>query len=293
MPEFILAPGEEIMPQETINGYKMHYEVHGEGQPLVMIHGGLGGGEGSAAMVEHFAASLSDRFQMIFYDRRAAGRSETPRDGYSMANQVQDLRALLQRLGVDRAHVLGSSGGGPIAMGMALDHPEMVETLLLINTMSYAGQPERAARQKELDALVANEAAHGREGSVERALEFRNPGIRENEPARFQRLREINLEKFPGMAASIQAYLDIGDSIETRLSTLKMPTLIVHGDADTRIPVECARRLQEQISGSELHIIPGAVHGLTSNEAPKVQELMLDFFGRVKPARQPSVSGSS
>ena len=281
------------MPQETINGYKMHYEVHGQGQPLVMIHGGLGGGEGSAAMVENFAASFSDRFEMIFYDRRAAGSSETPQDGYSMANQVQDLRALLQNLGVGRAHVLGSSGGGPIALGMALDHPEMVETLLLINTMSYASQPERAARQTELNNLRSNEATHGREGAVERALESRNPGIEKIEPGRFQRLREINLEKFPGMVASIQAYLDIGDSIETRLSSLKMPTLIVHGDADTTIPVECAHRLHELISGSELHIIPGAVHGLTSNEAPKLQELMSDFFERVKAASQPAVSGNS
>ena len=101
------------MPQETINGYKMHYEVHGQGEALVMIHGGLGGGEGSAAMVDNFAASFSDRFQIIFYDRRAAGRSETPADGYSMGNQVEDLRALLRSLGVSRAHVLGSSGGGP------------------------------------------------------------------------------------------------------------------------------------------------------------------------------------
>lgn len=276
------------MPQETINGYKMHYEVHGqgEGQPLVMIHGGLGGGDGSAAMVDNFAAILSDRFQMIFYDRRAAGRSETPEGGYAIPNQVQDLRALLRKLGVSRAHILGSSGGGPIALGMALDHPEMVETLLLINTMSYSSQPERAARQMELDNLRSNEAAHGREGSVERALEFRNPGLRESDPRRFQRLKETNLEKFPGMVASIQAYLDIGDSIETRLSDLKMPTLIVHGDADERIPVECAHRLHENISGSELHIIPGAVHGLTSNEAPKLQELMFDFFGRVHAGRQ-------
>ena len=278
------------MPQETINGYKMHYEVHGQGQPLVMIHGGLGGGEGSAAMVENFAANFSDRFQLIFYDRRAAGRSETPQDGYSMANQVQDLRELLEKLGVNRAHILGSSGGGPIALGMALDHPEMVETLLLINTMSYASQPERAARQQELDNLRSNETAYGRDGSVERGLEFRNPGMRENDPGRFQRLRETNLEKFPGMVASIQAYLDIGDSIETRLSSLKMPTLIVHGDADERIPVECAHRLHEKITGSELRIIPGAVHGLTSNEAPKLQELMLDFFGRVKAVGQPSAS---
>ena len=175
---------------------------------------------------------------------------------------------------------------------MALDHPEIVETLLLINTMSYASQPERAARQTELDNLLSNEAAYGREGSVERALEFRNPGLRDNDPGRFRRLRETNLEKFPGMVASIRAYLDIGDSIETRLSTLKMPTLIVHGDADETIPVECAHRLHEKVSGSELHIIPGAVHGLTSNEAPKLQELMSDFIGRVKPARQPSASST-
>ena len=280
------------MPQETINGYNMHYEVHGDGPPLVMIHGGLGGGEGSAAMVENFAASFSDRFQMIFYDRRAAGRSETPQDGYSMANQVQDLRALLQRLGVDQAHVLGSSGGGPIALGMALDHPEMVDTLLLVNTMTYASQPERAARQQEMDDLLANEAAHGRQASVERGLEFRNPGIRDNEPERFQRLKAVNMEKFPGMIGSMWAYLDIGDSIETRLSSLKMPTLIVHGDADERIPVDCSRSLHEKISGSELHIIPGAVHGLTSNEAPKLQELMLDFFGRVMAARQTPASST-
>ncbi len=281
------------MPQETINGYKMHYEVHGQGDVLVMIHGGLGGGEGSAAMVDNFAASYSDRFQIIFYDRRAAGRSETPADGYSMGNQVEDLRALLQRLGVSRAHVLGSSGGGPIALGMALDHPDMVDTLLLINTMSYASQPERDARQKELDNLRSNEAAHGKEGSVERALEFRNPGMRENDPNRFQRLRDTNLEKFSGMKASIQAYLDIGESIENRLATIKMPTLIVHGDADDRIPVDCARTLHEKISGSKLHIIPGAVHGLTSNEAPKLQELMSDSLGRVKASGQPSASSTT
>jgi len=280
------------MPQEIINGYNMYYEVHGQGQPLVMIHGGLGGGEGSATMIENFASSMPG-FQTIFYDRRAAGFSETPQEGYSMANQVQDLRALLQWLGVGQAHVLGSSGGGPIALDAALDHPEIVDTLLLINTMSYASHQEREARQKEMDELISNEATYGREGSVERGLEFRNPGIRGDDPGRFQRLKEVNLEKFPGMIESMKAYLDIGDSIESRLSSLKMPTMIVHGDSDTRIPVECGHRLHEGIPGSELHVIPGAVHGLTSNEAPRLRELMLDFFQRTKTARQPSASRTS
>ena len=266
------------MPEETINGYRMYYEVHGEGQPIVMIHGGLGGGEGCASLSECHAEALSGDYQLILYDRRAAGRSETPESGYSIANQTQDLRSLLRRLNVERAHVLGSSGGGPIALTLALNYPQMVDTLHLINTMSYASGPERAARQKELDSLVYNESAYGREGSVERGIEARNPGIRADDPERFQRLKAINLEKFPGMLASIQAYLDIAGTIEGRLSSLDIPTLIVHGDADTTIPVSCAHTLYEMISDAQLEIIPGAVHGLMSNEPDRIRTLIVDFI---------------
>lgn len=272
------------MPEALINGYRMHYEVYGEGQPLVMVHGGLGGGEGCALMVQHHAAILARRFRVIFYDRRAAGASETPADGYSMQNYAEDLRCLLERLRVPRAHVLGSSAGGPIAMRFALDRPEMVETLLLVNTMSYAR--ERAVRQRELDQLRATEAAQGRETAVEKALEARWPTLRQAQPEQFQKLLALNLTQFEGIAKTLQSYLDIGNSIQARLSELAMPTWIVHGDADTRIPVICAHQLHQGIPGSELHIIPGAEHGLLTNEADRVRDLMLQFLARAPlPAR--------
>ena len=273
------------MPEENINGYRMYYEIHGQGQPIVMIHGGLGGGEGCASMSECHAAALASKYKLILYDRRAAGRSETPEGGYSMANQVQDLRSLLDHLGVERAHVLGSSGGGPIALTLALDFPQMVDTLLLINTMSYAAAAERAARQREMEAFVSNEARYGLEGSVERGIEARMPGVRENEPERFQRLKTINMEKFPGMLASFRAYLDIGDTIEARLSSLDVPTLIVHGDADTTISVSCSHTLHEKISGSQIEIIPGAVHGVMTNEADQVRDMIVNFIEKAPVAR--------
>ena len=273
------------MPEETINGYRMYYEIHGQGQPIVMIHGGLGGGEGCASMSECHATALAGKYKLILYDRRAAGRSETPEGGYSMANQVQDLRSLLDHLGVERAHVLGSSGGGPIALTLALDFPQMVDTLLLINTMSYAAAAERAARQREMEAFVSNEARYGLEGSVERGIEARMPGVRENEPERFQRLKTINMEKFPGMLASFRAYLDIGDTIEARLSSLGVPTLIVHGDADTTISVSCSHTLHEKISGSQIEIIPGAVHGVMTNEADQVRDMIVNFIEKAPVAR--------
>jgi pimeloyl-ACP methyl ester carboxylesterase len=269
------------MPEEIVNGYLMHYEVHGDGQPLVMIHGGLGGGEGSLAMVDHQAENFSGDYRFIAYDRRAAGKSETPADGYDLPNQVQDLRALLERLDVSHAHVLGSSAGGPIAMRFALDYPEMVDSLLLINTMSYASHDERRARQNELDNLLANEAALGRTGAVEKALEARQPALRHDDPAQFSKLSQINLDRFDGIIMSIKAYLDIGDSIESRLAEIAMPTMIVHGDADTTIPVGCGIHLHELIPHSEFHIFPGALHGLMSNEPRRMGNMITEFLEEI------------
>ncbi|MFQ6028822.1 MAG: alpha/beta fold hydrolase [Dehalococcoidia bacterium] len=266
------------MPEVMINGYRMHYEVYGRGKPLVMIHGGLGGGEGCAQMVQHHAKTLSGRFQLVFYDRRAAGLSETPADGYSIGNYARDLHSLLSHLEIGQAHILGSSAGGPIALQFALDHPEMTKTLLLVNTMTYCQESERAVRQRELDQLQGSELVHGREMAVEKALESRWPGLRQSQPERFQSLLQVNIGQFDGLAKTIQSYLDIRDSLEDRLGELKMPTLVLHGDADSRIPVACGRQLHAGITGSQLHILPGAEHGLLTNEAKRSRNLIVHFL---------------
>lgn len=271
------------MPNELINGYKMHYEDQGQGPALVMIHGGLGGGEGAAAMVEHHASILARRFRVIFYDRRGAGQSSTPTEGYSLENYSQDLYCLLQYLDVSQAHILGSSAGGPIAMQFALDHPDMLETLLLINTMSYAQQSERAVRQRELDRLQAKVSSLGTRAAAAEALEERWPELHQTEPAKFQKLLDLNQERVEAIAQTIQSYLDIGTSLESRLGELTMPTLILHGDADSRIPLACGQQLQNSIGRAELYIIPGAEHGLLSNEPRMVRNLIFGFLERVAP----------
>ena len=276
------------MPDALINGYMMYYETHGQGQPLVMIHGGLGGGEGCAGFVEHHAAALSPDFHLVVYDRRAAGRSGNPEDGYSIENVANDLHALLAHLDVSHAHILGSSAGGPIALRFALEHPEMTDTLLLVNTMSYVQESERAVRQRELDQMRADDAAKGREASIAGALEARWPGLRESEPERFNRLYRLNLERYDGIAQTMQGYLDIKDSLESRLAELAMPTLVTHGDEDSRIPVECGRQLHRAIAGSELFIVPGAEHGLMGNEPALMRKVILEFL-----ARRASPAGSA
>ena len=266
------------MPEAFINGFRMHYETHGSGQPLVMIHGGLGGGEGCAQMMEHHAELLSGQFQVISYDRRAAGRSETPADGYSIPNYTEDLRSLLAHLGVTRAHILGSSAGGPIALKFALDHSDMTLSLLLINTMTYVQESERGVRQCELDEIKQVLADKGKEAAVEAGLNTRWPGMKESQPEHFARLKAINLEQFDGIVNTIQSYLDIRDSLESRLQEITMPSMIVHGDADSRIDIACGLQLHQGIAGSEFHVIPGAEHGLLTNEARRTRRLIEEFL---------------
>ena len=271
------------MPDEVINGYQMHYETYGQGPALVMIHGGLGGGEGSAAMVEHHASILARHFRVIFYDRRGAGKSESPEEGYSLEGYTEDLHSLLLQLNVAQAHILGSSAGGPIAMQFALEHPGMTETLILINTMSYCQEGERAVRQQELEQILVAQASSGDTAAISNALEDRWPGLSRREPARFQALLESSPEQVDAIAKTLQSYLDIGDSLESRLAELTMPALIVHGDADSRIPLHLGRQLQNSITSSELYIIPGAEHGLLSNEPRAVRNLILQFLERFAP----------
>lgn len=264
-----------------INGYRMHYEMIGdEGSPaLALIHGGLGGGDGSKDTINRQAAALSVAFRCVFYDRRACGQSDAPESGYDMLNCARDLKGLLDHLGVARAHILGSSAGGPIAMQFALDYPEMTDSLILVNTMSYSQEAQREVRRQELRRLKERMAGEGRAAAVERGLSDRFPQMATDDPARFARIVQENLGRLDGIAATHQAYIDIGDSLETRLTELKMPVSIIHGDADSRIPVECSKALHAGIPHSQLHVIPGAEHGLMTNYAAlDTRRIILEFL---------------
>lgn len=257
------------MPFAHINGFRMHYARFGaaDAPALALIHGGLGGGDGSRDTIKRQADALAARYQCVFYDRRGCGQSDTPPDGYDIPNCARDLRELLAHLGIRRAHILGSSAGGPIAMQFALDYPEMTDRLALVNTMSYSEEAQREVRRQELGRLKERIASEGRAAAVSRAIAERFPHLPTEDPERFERIAEENRGRIDGIAATQQAYLDIGDSLERRLAELKMPALVIHGDRDSRIPVECGRSLAEGIPNAELCIIAGAEHGLMTNAA--------------------------
>ena len=134
------------MATARVNGVTLSYEVHGEGVPLLFIHGGYGGVASTLAPSENVIVSImpADRVKTIVYDRRNAGRSEYVLERFTLADLVEDARGLLDELAVEKAVIVGSSAGGPIAMLFALTYPERTVALGLPNTGANLLSEERA-----------------------------------------------------------------------------------------------------------------------------------------------------
>jgi pimeloyl-ACP methyl ester carboxylesterase len=150
---FILAPiaawaGEVTAGLTAINGTKLHYEMTGEGHPLVLIHGGV---LDSTEWDEQFLP-LAARYRVIRYDVRGFGQSETRKLPYS---DVEDLYGLLAFLKVKKAFLLGGSSGGAIAIDFALEHPDMVDALVLVGTVVGGWQYSPAFMQRGSTILMA------------------------------------------------------------------------------------------------------------------------------------------
>lgn len=240
------------MPRARINGIELYYEVHGAGEPLLLI-AGLGFGVWSWFRQ---IPDLSQHFRIVAFDNRGAGLSEKPDCEYTIEMMAEDAVALLRTLNVARAHVLGHSMGGYIAQEIALRHPDVVSKLILVST-SFGGKnavlmsPETAAQMRsELEA-------EDRETALRRGLSLRfsdrflaeHPEIVEEFLAR----RKAHFP--PAYAWQRQFAACLRFETESRLSALRIPTLIVTGSDDPIVPsdgrkrpMRCIRRIRPRRS---------------------------------------------
>ncbi len=118
------------MPKVGVNDIQIYYEVHGEGFPLIMIHG-LGA---NTDWWERWVTELSKKFMTVIFDNRGAGRTDVSDRRYTIRLFADDTAGLMDNLGISRAHVLGLSMGGMIAQELVLNYPQKVEKLVLCST---------------------------------------------------------------------------------------------------------------------------------------------------------------
>jgi len=164
------------MKRASVNGVELEYETHGSGDPLILLHGGLLAQE-NAPLAR--AEELTSRYEVVNYHRRGfAGSTRNPGIRVSLSEQAADCVALMEYLKLDRAHLVGHSLGGAIALQVALDRPDLVRSLVLlepalmgaISKAQATGSPDAAASQKAFAADFGRVLAIAETGDKRAAL---------------------------------------------------------------------------------------------------------------------------
>ena len=263
------------MPFELINGVSLHYEEAGEGEVILFLHGYTGSTKDWAYQV----ALLSSQYRVVALDHRGHGMSSDPHEEekYSIPISSNDVYELLRLLDVDRCCLVGHSMGGFISLQFALDHPDMVKALVLVDTSSGTfdvepGYPEMRAKMDKL----------AREEGVEAAFEYEAA----HNPIRIERFRQHpewrEVARRKAVATSVDGYVYVARSfgnwqpVTNRLGEIRVPTLIFRGEEDTPFAT-ASETLKKSIAGSDLVIVPGAGHS-PHEEAPALFNEKLEAF---------------
>ena len=267
------------MPIVNINGVDLNYEVTGQGEAVVFLHGYTGSTQDWANQVP----VLSPKYQVIALDHRGHGKSAAPsrEEEYSVPIFADDVFRLLRLLTIRKCCLVGHSLGGFIALEFALEHQDMLAALALVDTSSgqFARDPNYTRLRQKLDELARSQG-------MEAAFEYDAA----NNPRRIERfqkhpeLKEIARQRM--LMTSVDGYIyisrSIGEwrSVTSRLPEIRVPTLICWGDEDSPF-TEAIQTLKRGIADSELVTVKGVGHS-PHEEAPDVfNEALLRFLGRI------------
>lgn len=249
---------------------RLHYEVAGQGEHLVVIHGVGSQADDWLPVLAH----LTDQFEVLRFDLRGHGSSEAPVGPYSIDDFVCDVVALMDSLQFQRAHVAGFSLGGLVAQGLALQHPERVNRLALLSTVAGRSADERKRVVGRLEFIASSHPADYFEQSVERWF---TPAFREANPEVIAgRKATVTAMDQQAYAAAYHAlaHSDFGE----QLAEITAPTLVMTGEHDLGSNPRMAEFMAYTIPGAELKILPELRHSILLEAPHIVGPLLKDFF---------------
>lgn len=287
------------MTSARLGKLTLEYETRGDpdGMPMLLVHGL---GVQLTRWSEAFVGALTERgFFVIVYDNRDVGLSSKFDDWgeadipeafrqararepvtapYTLEDMADDGIALLEALGIGRAHVLGLSNGGAIAQLMAIRHPDRVASL--VSVMATSGRRGLPRPTREADAWLAKpkNPEGTREGAIQEALEssrlLSGPGFPRNE-AEIAEGAALDFDRSfhpQGNGRHLLASIASGDSRVEKLSGITAPTLVIHGAADPLVPVGCGEDVRDSVPGAEMLVLEGMGHDMPDALIPRIAD---------------------
>lgn len=263
------------MPKITANNIELYYELRGNpaGPTVVFVNGLLTDTASWNGHLPHF----EEQYRCLVYDCRGQGQSDKPDHVYTTALHTADLAALVEALGIGKAHFVGLSNGGAAVLDYAAGHPERalslavsgayahVDTILKVKLTSWVRAMEAGGSPLRFDVAVPW-VWGGRflEENYEKLLPFREKGV--HMPIEWA----MNL---------IRGAMD--HDIRSKLANIQAPVLAVVGEEDVLTPPALSRYIAEEAPRGELCVMPGLGHASALEDVGGFSRIVLDFFRRV------------
>jgi 3-oxoadipate enol-lactonase len=259
-----------------INGIVINYDVSGpEAAPVVVLHHPLATHLGTW---DALTATLNKTYRVIRFDARGHGASAAPPGPYNFDTLSADVIAVMDYVGVKKAHFLGLSMGGMVGQYLGLLHPARFHSLTLVSTSSATP----AAGQALWDERIKNSIELGMASVVDGAMQrWVAPSVISGKPGLVQRLKTMITDTpAPGYAGWCGAIRHL--NVTAKLPAIKLPTLVVVGALDPATPPAAAEVIHNAIAGSKLVVMPGVSHMLQEEEPAAFAAHVVPFLASVK-----------
>lgn len=261
------------MPFANVNGQKLYYEDSGGAGPAIVFSHGL---LMDHSMFEPQVAALRDRFRCITWDER--GHGQTAGDAtqpFSYYDSADDLAALLKHLGIGQAVLAGMSQGGYLSLRCALTHPQQVRALILIDTQAMT---EDASKTPGYQQMIGIWTQNGLPDSIATTIEHIILGQNWTGAAAWK--AKWKTWKPANLLACFHTLLE-RDDISARIGSIKVPALVIHGDADIAITPERGRAMSSSLPNSEFVAIQGGGHAANLTHPGQVNPAIEKFLARL------------
>lgn len=275
------------MPFLSIRGAQLYYEdTGGPGEPVLFSHGLLWDSHLFTRQVE----ALRGRYRCISYDHRGQGRSEAPEDGkpIDLRTVYEDAVSVIQALRLAPCHFVGLSMGGFVGLRVAARHPELLRSLVLLDTSAGAELPSNLPRFRLLSAVT-----HwlGLGPVVDRIMRIYFGPTFMNDPARRAEREALRRQLASNPRAVWRAMDGVINrpSVEGELHRITTPTLILVGEEDAVTLPELADRLHERIAGSRLLRLPHGGHMSNLEQPEAVNDAIASFLDEMAEEQRQAV----
>lgn len=263
------------MPSAEVNGIRIHYDVQGQGEPLLLIMG-LGGS--AAAWDLKFIDMMADNHQVITYDNRGTGRSDKPDEPYTISGFASDAIGLLKSLDLKKVHVFGISMGGMIAQELGIHHGSYLASLTLGCT-TPGGKHAVPAPPESMKALKGKPGQTPEEAIRDGwKLSYSQTYIEKHREELEDTLHRILQHSTPFFAYKRHLDATMTLRVYKQLSEITAPTFVATGRDDVLIPAANSEILARKIPGAQLSIFPDAGHGFVSSARQRFTQELKQFL---------------